>query len=309
MNRGALRTLQLAADRYRRGQYDDAIDALCTLLGGDPDVAEAHALLAHCLLRRKRLHAAEFEAGQALALAPDSMESLVAAAAVALAKRRLDQASELLERALGIDPMSDDVLDHMARLAIVRGKEAEAVALNREAQSLDPERPDHVALGAWLALRRGDRDQARAEALRALDMDAENVEALCVLGEAHLADGRVDEAREAAAWALDIDPMSEEALSLLAGIKARRSLALGLWWRFQSFIASGSRTRAIALLIALFVAYRAAAITLEIQGLERLSLPLSIAWFGFCAYTWIAPSIFWKAVSRELRQVRLRPGF
>ena len=62
-----------AVAQLGRGQVDAAIETLARLLGQSPDDADAHALRALCLLRRKRLHAARLEAGTALSLEPDSV--------------------------------------------------------------------------------------------------------------------------------------------------------------------------------------------------------------------------------------------
>lgn len=303
------RLLRIAAERYRRGHYDAAIDALCSLLGDEPDSAEAHALLAHSLLQCNRLHAAELEAHRALALDPEGLQPLLACGAVALALRQTRAADEFLQDARARYPFSDEVVDQLARLAIVNGDDARAEQLNAQARELDPESVDHVALAAWLALRRGDCMQVRTLALDALRVDACHVEALCVLGSVHLARGELDDARDVAASVLRVDPMNREGLALLAGIKARTSVLLGLWWRFQGFVAAGSRTRGITILLTIFLVYRIAAITLETNGLAHLATPLSALWLAFCAYTWIAPGLFWKSVRRELAQVRLRPDF
>lgn len=299
----------IAEQQHARGQIDAAIETLTRVLGEDPDDGDAHAFLAICLLKRNRLHAAALEALRGAELDPESLFIHLASASVATAHRRFQLAEEHLATARGLYPEADAVYEHLARLYSTWGRGDEAIANCLRACELAPGDAGHWALRARLELGGGDRREAARYALEALELDPENVEALCVIGHCELADGQVDAAREHAAWALQIDPMNEGALTLLAAIKMRQSLVLGLWWRFQAFVSAGSRLRAVALLIGIFLLYRIAMIALDENGKDHLLAPLSFAWMGFCLYTWVAPGIFWKAVRRELEQVRLRPNF
>lgn len=301
--------LALARRHYGHGQVDQAIDVLLRLLGEDPDLAEAHALLAFCLLKRKRLHVAALEAARALELEPDSVYSHLAAALVAIARRRPSEAETHLNAARELDPAAAVIEDGFARLHLAWGHDERALAHARCACELEPDDLDYRALLASLEFRRGDRGTAEALAREVLELDPEHLEALCVLGHCELAAGRVDDARQHAAWAVQLDPMDEQALTLLAAVKARRSPLLGLWWRFQSYLTAGSRTRTVVLLLGLFLLYQIGMIALSQNGLQRWTLPLSLLWLGFCAYTWIAPGLFWRSVKKELQQVTLRPGF
>lgn len=303
------RLLELALRQLRQGQIDAAMDTLVQRLGDDPDDAEAHALLARCLLQRKRPHAAAIEARRAIEEEPESLSALLAAAAVAIAQRKLAQAQEHLHTAQSLYPDLAVVHDSYARLYLAWGREAQAGEHNRQACELDPEDTDYLALRAWLAFQAGDRAQAERWALEVLNDEPDHVEALCVLGHCALARGDADSAREHAAWALQIDPMDERALTLLGAIKARQNWLLGLWWRFQSYVSAGSRTRAVVLLLGMFLVYQITLIALDDHGQQQLIAPLSYLWLGFCLYTWIAPSWFWRSVRRELEQVRLRPNF
>ena len=96
---------------------------------------------------------------------------------------------------------------------------------------------------------------------------------------------------------------------MLAAIKARQNWFLGVWWRFQTWVTAGSSRRAIALLVGMYLLYRAAGIALVDHGLKTWTPALSIVWLGFCVYTWFAPGIFMRSVRRELETVKLRPDF
>lgn len=308
-NRSDSYWLDIAEKQYSRGQVDAAIDTLTRILGDNPDCGDAHALLAISLLKRKRVHAAMVEAGLATTLDPESLLAHLASAGICTAGRRFKEAEQHLLMARGLDAENATVHDHLARLYIAWDRDGDASASNHRACELAPDDVDHLALRSWLELRRGNRERAVRYARDALELDPENIEALCVLGHCDLASGNVEAARQHAAWALQVDPMNEEALALLGAIKARQSILLGAWWRFQSFVSAGSRVRAVALLIGIFLLYRIGLIALDENGMDHLLAPLTFAWMGFCLYTWVAPGLFWKSVRRELEQVRLRPNF
>ncbi len=302
------RLFGFALRHYAHGQTDAAMQRLVELLGDDPDHGPAHGLLALCLLRRKRLHAAQLEAGHAIALDPDSPFAHQAAAGVAMAQRRFSDAESHLQTARELDPESADIPAQLARLYSLWQRDAEARRHAKQALQLAPDDPAVLALNAELALARGDHRAATDLARQALELDPEDVDALCVLGHCELADAHTDAAHQHALWALNIDPMSESALTLLSAVQARRSWLLGLWWRFQSLVASGSRTRAVIILIGLYLLYRLASLWLEDTGHDGLVTLITVLWLGFCVYTWVAPSLFWRAIRKQMREVRLQPG-
>lgn len=303
------RLWSLARHLLDLGQTDAAIERLLELLGLEPEFADAHALLALCLVSRKRLHAAELEAGRAAELDPESPFAHLALATVLTARRRYDQAEAHLRTLLELEPDSAQAHAGLSRVWDGRGQRAKALEEARLACSLAPEDATYQARLGWLALRAGDRTQAAEQARAALELEPELQEALVLMGQCELAAGHVQAAHEHAVWALQADPGDEGALTLLAAVKARRSLVLGAWWRFQNFVSAGSSHRAMVILIGLYLAYRTAGIALDQAGLHQAALPLSVLWLGFCAYTWFAPGLFRRAISREMRSVRLREDF
>lgn len=299
------RLLAHAEEMLQQGHVDQTIDVLTRILGEDPDEADAHALLALALIRRKRLHAAQLEADAAAALDPDSLTVHLAMAAILTVRRQFPQAEKELLIAAEMAPASGGVHAQLARLYRAWGRDRDAMANAIQACELQPGSASHWALRAGLEYASGNRELAREHAAAALETDPEHVEALIVLGHCDLAAGRTDAARSHAAWALQNDPTDEGALTLLCAIKARRSPALGLWWRFQNFLLAGSQQRTILLLVGMYLIYRVLLIAFEHNGYEGWLTWLSLAWLGFCAYTWVAPGIFWKSVNRELRTVSL----
>lgn len=298
-----------ASDHLAAGHVQRAIDLLTELLGAQPEHPEAHALLAMALIENKRLYAARHEAHLALSHAPDSPLAHHAMAVVLVASRRFREAMEHLDNELALDPESVVALQLHARIAKLRGRHADAMAWIERACALAPDDAGNWALRAMLELSRRRIPAAHDDARRALEIDPEHIEALCAMGACALAKGDVESAREHALWALQIAPEDAGAHELLASVKARQSWLLGLWWRWNAWVASGSTRRALLLLVGTYVLYRAVVITLNANGLEQWSSWVDIGWYAFCAYTWFAMPMFRRSVERELESVRLRPDF
>ena len=305
----SLRLFNHAHDQLARGQVQDAIDTLANLLGSDPEHAPAHALLAICLVRRKRLHAARLEAERSLELDPEGVFPHLAAAAVAGADRRFPVAEGHLLTARALDPGSVDVEIQLARLYHFWGKSTQAAEHAAHAMTLAPDEPDALALSGEIAFAGGDVDTAATRAAEGLALDPEHVDSLVLLGQCDLSRGQTRQAREHAFWALQLDPTDPGALALLCAIKARESFWTGLWWRFQSFVSSGSGTRTILLLLGMFMVYRVTVILVVDAGREDIADVLRIAWLAFAAYTWIAPEWFNRALRKEMEQVQLRRDY
>ena len=307
-----LRILQLlghAVRLMRGGHTDQAIDVLTRVLGETPELSAAHAYLAVCLVSRHRLHAAKLEAEQAVMLDPDSELAHMAMASVSIAQRRFREAEAHLDVARALSPDDADILAMSAGLNQAWGRPERALEEIARAHAMTPDDPAILAQYGHIEFERGRREPARALAERALEIDPGHVDALTLLGHCDLAAGRVNDARTHAVWALQNDPGDAGALTLLAAVKARQSWLLGLWWRFQTWISAGSNRRAIALLVGVYLLYRAAGIALTDHGLKDGASMLSVVWLGFCVYTWFAPSIFQKSVRREMETVRLRPDY
>lgn len=301
--------MERAQRLYDNGQIDASIDLLTRFLGEHPDDANAHALLALCLVRRKRLHAARSEAGLAATLDPEAGFAHLAQGVVLTASRDFRAAEEHLKTALALEPEFSYAHVALSRLYDLWGEPSRAAEHAERACELAPDASGHWAHRAWLVWQRGNRQQAIAYAHTALQLDPEDISAIVLLGQCELANGNVDAAREHAAWALQNDATDEAALALLCGIKARTSVVLGAWWRFQTYVAAGSNRRALLMLVGIFLLYRVLLLVLDDTGLPQWGTAITLAWMVFCVYTWFAPTLFWKSVRRELETVRLHPDF
>ncbi|MDJ0835561.1 MAG: tetratricopeptide repeat protein [Acidobacteriota bacterium] len=293
----------------RQGNVDSAVEGLRQILSQDPDHAAAHALLAHCLVARKRLHAARNEVGMALTLEPELPQAHDAAFSVALLSRDLKTAEKHLDTLFSLVVEDADLYLMKARLMNIKGKRAEKEAALEKARALEPDNVSvMIALGEHL-MSRGQLDQAFGYAFAALQNEPENQEGLVLMGYLKLRRGDLEGAREQLQWALRQDPTDQGALHLLTAIKARESLLLGMWWRMMVKLNELGEKGVITVLLGAFFVYRVMSIWLDQIGKPGLGSILSFVWLGLCIYTWVAPQFFRRALRKELKAVILKDDF
>jgi tetratricopeptide (TPR) repeat protein len=298
------------ADRARREHaWSRAIDLLRRALTLDPDHARAHASLALALLGAKRLHGATIEAG--IGLAHDGNDGLChyAAAAVRVAERRLVDAWSHCLVAIQADPHDVDAHVLGATVRRLQGEREAARELLERALELQP---DH--LPALIALARVELEANRlAEAARvadtALTNAPEDVDAHVIAGYIALRQNDLVAAEQHGRFALTQNAADQDALELWTAIKARKSWSIGLWWRFNAFVSLRSEAGQIGILIGSFVIARLAMILAGALDLEVLEQVLSLAWLGFCAYTWVAPGVFRSMLEKDIKTVVLDSDF
>ena len=155
------RFLERAEHLYELGQLDGAIDLLKRALTLNPDLAEAHAWLALCLLRKRRLHAAVVEAGLATTLGPELPLSHLVAAEVAIAKRDFGAAGQHIETLLAEAPENPAFHRLKARWLSLTGKRSQRLPVLEEARRLAPADPETLAQLSSHFADAGDAQRAR----------------------------------------------------------------------------------------------------------------------------------------------------
>jgi len=301
--------LEQAEAQRSLGNHRGATQLAQRALGLDPDHAASHAVLAVILLDARRLRAAGIEARAALAL--DGNDGFVhrAAAHVLLAERKLDDAWAHCLVALDGPSATPGAYVLGARIRILQGEHAHALELLEEALALDPGHGDALTELARLALRAGDLAEAAQRIGLALEADPVDRAAHVVAGFIDLARGDTTGAEQHARFVLAQHATSHDGLALWAAIQARRSWLLGAWWRWNLWVSQRDERQRLAALLGTFVAVRVAVILADELGYPGASDALRYAWFGLCAYTWIAPAIFRRMLARSLETVRLDPDF
>lgn len=288
------------------GHIDGAIDRLRFVLGEDPDVAEAHALLALCLLNKRRLHAATVEAELALTLAPEAPLSHCVAAELALANRDFKKAEQRARSFLELAPESAYAYRLLANCYSLTGRDAQCLPLLEQALSKGPNDPESLAKLSEHYSDTGELGQAWHYANLALQASPENQSGLTAMGRVLLLKGDVANAREHAVLALQADPTHPSALQLLVSIKARTNPLLGAWWHYAVWSNRIGTTRSIVVLIVAYVLYRISELAARDFGHEALATGINLAWLALVVYSFIGPTIFQRALRTELANVSLK---
>lgn len=301
--------LERADVQRRLGNYRGAIEIVQRALAIDPDHARAHGALAFLLLSARRLPGARIEIRIALSLDGGDPYLHYVAGAVCLAERALDEGWKHVLVALDANSTDLDARVLGATIQVLRGDAQKARELLAEALAHDPNHCRALTALARLELDAGNLAAAAEQIARALATDSVNHEAHVVAGHIELARGNDVVAEEHARFVLNQNATDEDGLRLFTAVKARRSPLLGLWWRWNAWVSLRDERRQIGLLIGTFVLMRMLIIVTDELGYELVSRGLAYAWFGFCAYTWVAPELFRKWLAQELRSVRLDPDY
>jgi len=301
--------LRLAGMQLAQGNPFQAIETLKQALTEDPDHAEAHALLALCLLGVRRIDAAAHETKLSLAADPLLPLAHYVQGSVLLGQRKLEEAERSFDTLLELEPDEPENHRAMARLLELKGERAEAEAWLKKALELNPEDPQTLTALGEARLAAGDVDQADRLADEALRLQPEHQDALVLRGTVALRRGDVKRAREHAVWALRLDAEDPGALHLITAIKSRTNWFLGLWWRYSSWIGSLGMGRAIVVLLGAFVLYRLATIWAAQAGRSDLARFIQFGWLGICVYTWVGPGLFARSLKRETDRVVLNQDF
>lgn len=302
MNDNRIEQLLIHANQQlHHGDTYGAIDSLKQLLSYEPDIADAHALLAICLFHSKRLEAAKYEAGIALQLAPDSSFSHYAQGVILTAARQFTVAEDNLNQAIQLEPTNATYLLAKANLLTLCGKNKQVLPLLEQAIATEPELVDcYVALGEYY-LERGDYKKAQTYATEAMHLDSDDQDAITLMGSIHLQLGNMDEAKDHALWALSHNAMAVKPLFLMSAIKAKQSIWLGLWWRFNSFMSKIGEAKQILILISLYFFYRLGDQLFSDLEMSNAATICTITWLAFCVYSWMGPVIFHRSLAKELQ--------
>ena len=290
--------------------YAAALEPLRDVLTADPNDSEAHWMLAQCLRSTGRLVGAHYEASQAIAIAPHVPTFHVELALVFLLQQKPKLALAEIDEALALDPEHGSAHLVKARLLRNLGRKAEAAASLDQALAILPDNPQVLAEMGYAALEAGRIADVEAAARAVLSIDPSACDGLVLMGHARLATGATDEALDLALAALAQEPSDQDALSLLAAAKIKANLLGGLWWKWNRLLVRLGPSRAIFLIVGIWVVYRWLMLASEGLGLpDGVSTILTITYLGFALYTISADVIVQRMIAKETERVRLKPGF
>ncbi|MGF1729343.1 tetratricopeptide repeat protein [Photobacterium kasasachensis] len=294
---------------YHYGQTDQAIELLKELLGNNPNDAFYHGLLSACLLKQKRLHAAEYELKIALSLDPESAFLLMTQANIQYCNNHFKQAIDSCDEALTLDPELVEALLLKSRLHFDMEKRELAQSCLQQALSLAPDSVSVLTALGEHYYNIGELQDSFEIASEALRVAPQDEDANVLMGNVQLALGDVDDATYHAKFAICQNPSSEEALKLFANIKMRKNWFLGLWWRINSKISGMSNIKSSMVLISGYLLFNLLATILSDLGYGDLSLITSYAWLSIVAYSWICLPLYNKQLEKELQQFSFNPDF
>jgi tetratricopeptide (TPR) repeat protein len=232
-----------------------------------------------------------------------------AAAAVRRAERDLDDAWRHCAVALDADPHDLEVRVLAASIRVLQGDRSDARRLLDEALALAPEAANALAARARLALQDGEVDDAAQWIARALKAEPTRAESHVIAGYIALRRNDAGAAEDHARAALNANAENRDALALWGAIKAHRSVLLGAWWRFNALVSLRSERGQLGILIGSFVVVRLVILIAHAVGWEGLATALEWGWLGLCAYTWVAPELFRRAMKKDLAAVVLRDDY
>ncbi len=285
-----------------------ALEPLRRALTNDPENAEAHRLLAMALYGLHRLSAALVEANAAMLGDAENADTHAVLGDIHYGMRDLKTAKRHYEAAREFGPLSVGPLRGLAAVAAFYDDEVAAFDLLREALALDASDVEVLVDIANLHLLRGRLDEAARFVDEALAVEAHHRAGLCVKGFVLLRRGDVAGAREHCVWALRRDPTHLDAIKLLAAVKVRENVALGLWFRVNGAVSSLG-PRAGTAMVAAYVGQALLRLVLQDLGYPTAGDVVRWVWLGICHYSYAAPQIFQRMIAKEIDSVVLRGDY
>ena len=302
--------LSRAEALIRVGNSAAAIEPLRDALTADPEQARPHMLLARALRDQARLTGSRYEAERAIEIEPMRADGHLELAQTLLLQQHKKAALASTDKAIELEPYN--AFAHLLRAKLLRfaGKRAEAEASLATALQLEPNAPDIIAEQGYSALEQGRIDRVEAAGREILSRNPSHPDGLILTGHSRLAARDTEEALRLALSALANAPNDLEALHLLATAKMRKNPIGGLWWRWNRLLVKLGETRAIFLVVGIWVLYRWSVLASGDLGLPpETATILSILYLAFVLYTLSAGAIVSRMVAKEVERVRLRPGF
>lgn len=212
--------LEVAADKHRAGQIEEAERMYRQMLRWQPDSPDAFHLLGLLAAQINQVDDALPLLERAIAINPTVPEYHANRGNILKMQSRLSEARTAFETALRLRPDFPEALMNLATVERARGGPAESEQLLRRALELRPDFADAEINLANLYLARGRFDEATALYQKALKAEPHYIGAYESFARAACHAGRSDEAAAAFRSLLAFDPENEVARHLLAACTA-----------------------------------------------------------------------------------------
>jgi tetratricopeptide (TPR) repeat protein len=236
-----------------------------------------------------------------------------------------DQTLSSLRAALAASPDNKKLFVVVLGALVEKGDAAEARKVLDAAPSIETSDPGERLVIARVLFGSGDPQRALAFC------DGDDAEALLIRARVLAELGRKEDARQTYEKAVALNPTVEDvALRTLIDARsvespdgsrrlkvisnddtsdARRSLFLGLWWRMNTWLGEIGSRRAIVVLLFAYTTQRLLSIYAHGHGMKMTGEIIQYTWLAICAYSWVGPGMFARAVKRELESVSIKNTF
>lgn len=286
--------LERARLLLQQHRHEQAAEQLKYLLANEPNIGEAHALLALCWLENRDLwHDATREAQQAIHLEPDNPMAHYVLACVFDKRERLNEAKEAILEAIRLDPGQPSFhAMHASLLSQSHQWQASLDAANIGLM-LDPENVACANLRSFALERLGKTQDALAESEKAVSRAPDSGHAHAMRGWALLNSGMYREAQEAFREALRLQPTNEFARTGMMQALNSNNFLFRMMFRFYSFASRLGATSQWILVFGLFFGNRfLQAFANANPEWQPFVLPITIIYLLFCMLSWIVNPIF-----------------
>ncbi len=286
-----LQRAQLLLQQHRPEQ---AKETLHQLLAHDPSVAQAHSLLALCLLNdRDQWHEATREAEQGIHLAPDSGFAHFVRASTLEKRNQFEEALRSSEEALRLEPYQSHF--HALHASILGQMKRWNEALDAATQGLaiDPDDTSCANMRTLALERLGRTGDSLQQANAAVQRNPDSGQAHAMRGWALMQKGEYRQAQDAFREALRLNPTDEFAQQGMIQALNSNNFLFRIVFKFYSFMGRLGSSMQWAIIIGLFVGMRALRAFADANPeWKPYVLPISMLYLGFCLLSWIANPLF-----------------
>ena len=277
---------------YEQGRYADAEKVLRETLLANAEDAEAHALLAGCLLQRDAFDEAEREARTAIGLDPEDASGFHMLGMVELARNDPKAAQTSFERALELCPWESGLHHLLGEVHFAKKRWQQALDCAEQGLEFDAEDIDCQNLRVRALVQLGRPAEANQEISDALRREPHNADSHATNGWTLLHASKPRPAIEHFKEALRLDPEHEFARAgIVEALKARNPI-YGLMLRYFLWM-ERLAGKAFVLILVAFVLYRVALnYAKKDPEIGQWLWWVIYAYWGFVAMTWLAVPFF-----------------
>jgi tetratricopeptide (TPR) repeat protein len=285
--------LEKAFHLCRISRHGEAEKELRAALAENPQDSDSQALLGVCLSLLGRPEEAMKEAEEAVRRSPDASHCHFMRAQVLYNARRFKEALGSIGEALRLNPHDPDYFHVLSLIYYAQSEWAKALEAAEMGLKEDSEHVDcHVAQAKAL-MKLGRSPEAHQSVQTAVRLEPERAETMAAQGWAYLEQNKVPEAMQAFREALRIEPNMEWARQgILHAMRARNPL-YGLMLKYFLWMSKKKGKFQWAFVVGAYLLMQGLRIASDkYPALDPYVMPILIAYFLFCIFSWIAVPFF-----------------